>query len=94
MRSRFARLVSPIRVEESFAGGWRIGDLAAAPGRLEVQLTHEREVPLVVELVPRGDGPRYERSRHYDIRHRNAEINVAQREALNALCQAIARNDS
>jgi hypothetical protein len=93
LRQRFARLVQPLPLEDSFGGGWRFDDLSASPGRLQVRLTHEREVPVVVELVPRGQGPCHERSRHYDIRYMAREITPAQLAAVNLVAGAIARND-
>jgi hypothetical protein len=90
---RFLHLVRPLSRGADFAEGWTFGELAAAPGRLRVTLTHDREEPLVVELVPRGSGPRYRSSRHYDIRYESASITAAQRAALDAVCAAIERND-
>lgn len=90
---RFARLVRPLDVDGSFAGGWRFGQLRTRPGRVEVELAHDREPSLLVEIVPRGRGPHAGRSRHYDIRTAAHEATAAQREALSALCSAIVDND-
>jgi hypothetical protein len=92
-QQRFARLVRPLSFDAAFAGGWRLGELRARPGRVEVELRHELEPPLVVEIVPRGGGPHFQRSRHYEIRAAAREFTAAQREALNALSSAIVEND-
>jgi hypothetical protein len=92
-QQRFARLVRPLALDQSFAGGWRFGRLSARPGRVAVELQHEREPALVVEIVPRGRGPHFRRSRHYDIRALERECTAGQHEALTALSQAIADND-
>lgn len=93
LRRRFQRLVRPLPIGGSFADGWRIADLATAPGLLRVHLERAGEEPLVLDIVPRAEGPRYARSRHYDVRFRNPSVSVAQRRALDAVCQAIAAND-
>ncbi|HZU85824.1 MAG TPA: hypothetical protein VE987_23025 [Polyangiaceae bacterium] len=93
MRQRFARLVQPLPLESTFGEGWRFADLVASPGRLQVRLEHAREVPVVVELVPRGQGPCHERSRHYDIRYLGSEVGPAQLAAVDLVAGAIARND-
>jgi hypothetical protein len=92
-QQRFARLVQPLSVDGTFAGGWRFGPVSACPGRVEVELRHERESSLVVEIVPRGRGRHFRRSRHYDIRAAARELTAAQREALATLSRAIAAND-
>jgi hypothetical protein len=93
LRGRFARLVQPLSFDGAFAGGWRFGRLRACPGLVAVELQHAVEPPLVVELVPRGQGPYFRRSRHYEIRAAGQEFTVAQREALTVLSEAIAGND-
>lgn len=93
LRGRFARLVRPLSFEGDFAGGWRFGQLRARPGLVEVELRHEVEPQLVVELVPRGQGPHFHRSRHYEIRATGREFTVAQREALAVLSEVITEND-
>ena len=93
LRNRFQRLVRPLSIDGSFADGWRVTELTTAPGLLRVHLGHAGEEPLVMDIVPRGEGPRYARSRHYDIRFRNPSVSVDQRRALNAVCSAIAAND-
>ncbi len=93
LRKRFQRLVRPLPIEGSFAGGFRVTDLATAPGLLRVHLARAGEEPLVVDIVPRGEGPSYARSRHYDIRFRNPSVSVDQRRALDAVCRAITEND-
>lgn len=93
LRQRFARLVRPLAVDAVFAGGWRFGPLRAQPGRVQVELEHAVEPPLVVEIVPHGPGAHFQRSRHYDIRATGGDFTVAQREALSTLCQAISAND-
>jgi hypothetical protein len=92
-QQRFERLVQPLAFNQTFAGGWRFGQLSTRPGRVEVELRHDREPALVVEIVPHGRGPHFRRSRHYDIRSLERECSAAQREALTALSQAIADND-
>ena len=93
-RRRFARLVRPLSFDGPFAGGWRFGEVLAAPGRVEVELRHAVEPRLVVELVPRGHGPHFRRSRHYEIRAAERKFTAAQHEALTVLSEAIAENDS
>ena len=92
-RQRFARLVQPLSFDATFADGWRFGQLRARPGLVELELQHAVEPRLVVELVPRGRGQHFRRSRHYDIRPAGREFTAAQREALTALSQAILEND-
>jgi hypothetical protein len=92
-QQRFARLVRPLPIDGTFAGGWRFARLSTRPGRVEVELSHEAEPPLVVEIVPRGRGPHLRRSRHYDIRAAARESSAAQRKALDVLCSAIVEND-
>lgn len=92
-QQRFARLVQPLAFDKTFAGGWRFGQLSTRPGRVEVELRHDVEPALRVEIVPHGRGPHFRRSRHYDIRTVERECSAAQREALSALSQAIADND-
>jgi hypothetical protein len=93
LRARFERLVRPLSWKESFAGGWSFGDLSVAPGRLRVELRCPGKEPFSVEIAPRGEGPRHARSRHYDIRAREAHPTAEQRAALDALCAAILAND-
>jgi len=93
LRTRLARLVRPLPFDGTFAGGWRFGQVSAQPGRIELELRHTVEAPLVVEIVRHGQGPHFRRSRHYDIRTAAHECTRAQREALTALSQAIADND-
>jgi hypothetical protein len=91
---RFARLVHPLSLDQTFAGGWRFGQLSTRPGRVEVELTHEIEPPLLVEIVPRQRrGAHFRRSRHYDIRTAARECTSAQHAALTVLSEAIADND-
>jgi hypothetical protein len=93
MRQRFARLVQPLSFDDTFADGWRFGQLRACPGLVELELQHAVEPRLVVELVPRGRGQHFRRSRHYDIRAAGREFTAAQRAALAVLSQAILEND-
>jgi hypothetical protein len=93
LRQRFARLVQPLSFEAPFADGWRFGQLRACPGLVELELRHAAEPRLVVELVPRGRGRHFRRSRHYDIRAAGRDFTAAQREALTVLSQAILEND-
>jgi len=92
-QNRFARLVEPLPFAGSFADGWRFGTLRTRPGLVAVELLHDREAPLLVEIVPRGDGGHFRRSRHYDIRAVARDFTVAQRQALHALAAAIVHND-
>jgi hypothetical protein len=93
-RNRFARLVQPLPLDGTFAGGWRFGPLLARPGHVEVELRHGGESGVVVELVRRGDGPCFRRSRHYDIRAVGRDLTNSQLAALTTLAQAIQNNDS
>jgi hypothetical protein len=93
-RQRFARLIAPLPVDDEFAGGWQIAELRTRPGRVEIELAHGAEPRLVVELVPRGHGPHFRRSRHYEIRAAGREFTTAQTGALTALAEAIQRNDA
>jgi hypothetical protein len=93
LRQRFARLVQPLSLEATFADGWRFGRLRARPGLVELELQHAVESRLVVELVPRGRGQHFRRSRHYDIRAAGRDFTAAQREALAVLTQVILEND-
>jgi hypothetical protein len=92
-RRRFANLVRPLRFDERFAGGWRFGELRARPGQVVVELSHHEEAALVIELVPRGTGPHFRRSRHYEIRAAGRTFTAAQQAALETLSDAIVRND-
>lgn len=93
-RDRFARLVQPLALDDAFAGGWRFGELRMRPGQVRVELQHDAEPQLVVELVPRGRGPYFRRSRHYEIRAAGRDFTPGQHAALSALSEAIAANDS
>lgn len=93
LRGRFARLVRPLSFDGTFAGGWRFGQLRARPGLVEVELRHDAEPQILVELVPRGQGPHFHRSRHYEIRATGRDFTAAQRKALTTLSHAIAEND-
>lgn len=93
LRRRFETLVRPLSLNGTFADGWRFGQLRACVGRVELELQHAAEPQLVVELVPRGKGQHFRRSRHYNIRAAGRELTAAQREALSALSQAIVDND-
>jgi len=92
-RERFARLVHPLSLADPFAGGWRIGELRTCPGQVQVTLSDASRRTLVVDIVPRGSGAHFERSRHYDIRAVGRDLDEAQRRALTELSQAIAQND-
>lgn len=94
LRARLERLVHPLPLDGPFAGGWQIGGVRAAPGRVELELLHQAEPRLLVELVPRGQGPHFRRSRHYDIRATGRQLTVPQHTALTALAAAIAANDA
>jgi hypothetical protein len=93
LRQRFARLVQPLSFDATFADGWRFGQLRACPGVVELELQHAAEPRIVVELVPRGRGQHFRRSRHYDIRASGRDFTAAQRQALAVLSQAILDND-
>ncbi len=92
-RQRFARLIQPLPFDGTFAGGWQIAELRTRPGRVEIELQHGQEPKLVVELVPRGGGPHFRRSRHYEIRAAGRDFSSAQTGALSALAEAIQAND-
>jgi hypothetical protein len=93
LRERFEKLVRPLPLDGPFAEGWRVTDLATAPGLLRVQLGRASEAPVVLQIVPRGAGPSYARSRHYEIRYENAAVSAGQRRAIDEVCRAIAAND-
>lgn len=93
-RERFARLIQPLPFDGTFADGWHIAELRTRPGRVEIELEHGREPKLVVELVPRGGGPHFRRSRHYEIRAAGRDFSGAQTGALSALAEAIQSNDA
>jgi hypothetical protein len=93
LRRRFVKMIAPIPEDAPFAEGWRLGELFAGRGKLQVHLTHAAEAALVVELVSRTEGPAFARSRHYDIRHVAPDPTAAQRAALEAISAAIVRND-
>jgi hypothetical protein len=93
VRERFARLVRPLAFERAFAEGFRFGALSVGEGRLRIELTRSDEEPLLVEILPRANATGFSHSRHYAIRHVNPAVTAPQRRALEALCQAIARND-
>lgn len=92
-RNRFARLIQPLPLEGTFAGGWRFGPLLARPGHVEIELQHGDQSEMVVQLVRRGNRPSFQSSRHYDIRAVGQELTTSQLGALSELAQAIQRND-
>jgi hypothetical protein len=93
LRERFAKLVQPLPFD-GFASGWSIGGLQAEAGSVRVELRHQAEPPVTVELALHGQGPRRARSRHYDIRALNAALTPAQEQAVSLVCSAIVRNDA
>lgn len=93
MRSRLAKLVSPLAMDRPFARGWRFGEVSMHHGRVRLQLVHEREPDVEVAIVPRDGKRSFARSRHYAIRHAGAELSAAQEQALRTVCDAIVRND-
>ncbi len=92
-RQRFATLIRPLPVSGIFAGGWQIADIRTRPGLVEIELAHGAEPKLLVEVVPRGQGPHFRRSRHYEIRAAGRKFTAAQTGALTALAEAIQSND-
>lgn len=93
LRQRFEALVRPIPIDKSFADGWTVAELVTAPGLLRVELAHLGEDRVILEIVPRGPGPRLARSRHYDIRARNPALSPVQRRAVDEVCRALTTND-
>jgi len=93
-RSRFEKLIRPLSLESAFARGWRFAGLSTCPGRVQVDLRHADGPRLSVELVPRGQGPHFRRSRHYNIRATGRELTAAQRRALETLADTIRVNDA
>jgi hypothetical protein len=93
LHRRFADLVRPLAIDEGFAGGFRLTALAGGPGLLRASFGRDEGAPIVLEIVPRGDGARYARSRHYDLRYRDREASDEQRRAIDAVCRAIQAND-
>lgn len=93
VRARFARLVRPLSLDREFADGWRFGALALRPRGLTVALEHPTEGAVSLAIEPRSGGPRYARSRHYDLRHAGTALSPLQDRALRAVCAAIAEND-
>jgi hypothetical protein len=93
LRRRLVDLLAPLEAEAGFGGGWRLGPLFFDAGRLRVHFEHPSASPLVIELGPPGSGPRYTRSRHYDISYANGELSEAQRRALATVCDALREND-
>jgi hypothetical protein len=93
LRQRFEKLLRPLRLDSTFAGGWRFADLVTAPGLLRVQLMRPGEESVVLDIVPRGTGPSCARSRHYDMRYENRQVSAVQQHAINEVCRVIAAND-
>ena len=93
-RQRFAQLIQPLPLEGTFAGGWSVSELRVGRGRVEVGIRHDHEADLLVDLVPRGKGPYYRQSRHYDLSARGSNLSAAQSRVLTLLAEAICRNDS
>ncbi len=93
-RARFARLIAPLALDQPFADGWTIAEIQTRPGQVRVHVQHPSEAKLVIELSPRGEAPRYRRSRHYDIRAQGSEFTASQSEGLRVLAESITTNDS
>lgn len=93
LRARLARLIRPLPIDGTFAGGWRLGDLTIASGKLRLSLSCEGEPPLVLDLDTRTDGPSFARSRHYAIRHANESLNPSQTLAATTFARALMHND-
>ncbi len=92
-RQRFARLIQPLPLDGTFAGGWWLADLRVGPGRVSVEVRHGEEPEVRIDLALRGDGRYFRRSRHYEIRARGSDFSPAQTRALGALADAICGND-
>jgi hypothetical protein len=93
VRARLARLLAPLPASGTFGEGWRLERVSSGPGRIEVELHHDAEPSLVIEIAPRGDGPCFRRSRRYDIRALARQFTRAQERVLTQFCDAIAAND-
>ncbi|MCB9595972.1 MAG: hypothetical protein H6719_24845 [Sandaracinaceae bacterium] len=93
VRERLAKLVAPLDIDAEFADGWRFGPLSLRPRGLSIALEHAREGAVTLDIAPRAKGPRFARSRHYDLRHTGSALSPAQDRALRAVCAAIVGND-
>jgi hypothetical protein len=92
-RARVAALLAPLPLDGAFAGGWRFEALRTAPGLVQLALAKAGEAPLVVEIARPLDAASLLRTRHYEVRAPQ-EPPPAAREALAAVCAALARNDA
>ena len=93
LEKRFVRLLEPLQVRTGFATGWRLADLWLEGGIVSARFTHDREDAILLSVRPRGDGPRYARSRSYDLRYENPTLTPDQQAALTMVCRAIVAND-
>lgn len=94
LRRRLVTLLSPLDAENGFERGWRLGSVALERGTLRAVFSHASEEPLVLDIRPRGDGPRFACSRHYDLSYANDSLSDSQRSALATLCRAVRANDA
>ncbi len=93
VRERFAALVRPLSLDGAFAGGWRFGALLMRPGGLRVTLEHPSQPAFELHITLRDGGPRFARSRHYDLRHDRDGLSSEQDRCMRAVCRAIVDND-
>ena len=93
LRTRFAHLLRPLAIDATFGDGFRLTELLTTRGLLRARFERAGDEPLVLDIVPRGDGPRYARSRHYDLRFGNPSVSTAQQRVLDAVCRSIIAND-
>jgi hypothetical protein len=93
LRRRLDQLVHPLDLEAGFSEGWRLSGLSAVPGRVSLTLSHPEEPALSFDLVPRGSGDAFRRSRHYDLRYAHRQLTDSQTRAAASLAEAICRND-
>lgn len=93
VHARLRRLLAPLDLDAGFESGWRLGELTTDTGRLRVELVHEHEAPLLLDIAPRGTTPYYARSRHYHLSYRNSALSDAQRRALEVLARALSQGD-
>lgn len=93
LRGRFEQLVRPLIFGRPFAGGWRMEELRRQSDTLELSMRHDSDGELRVRIAPRGRGPAYRHSKHYGLAVRGRELAPSQQAALDAVCDAIMKND-
>lgn len=94
LRQRLATLLRPWSLEGEFEAGWRITDVRARRGLVELELRHANEEPVVLRLSPRSDAAAFGRTSHYDIRVLGRQLTRSQETAARLISSTLARNDS